>query len=63
MNFIKLAIFKKKYIFELLKNMKTRWISMLNMLKCVMDEYKGLIMKMYFHYEKIHENLELLCDS
>jgi hypothetical protein len=35
---------------------------MLNMLKCVMDEYKGLIMKMHFHCKKIHENLELLCD-
>jgi len=33
---------------KLLRNVKTWWISMLSMLKCVMVDYKALIVKMHF---------------
>jgi hypothetical protein len=48
-----------------LKNVKTYWVSMLNPLKCVMAEYKSLIMKMHSNQDKnkyVCDNLELLCD-
>lgn len=48
----------------LLRNVKTCWISMLGPLKCVLAQYKPLVVNMH-NYEKnkfAHENFELLCD-
>ncbi len=50
---------------KLLRNVKTQWISMLSMLKCVMVDYKALIVKMHFNHDKTKyasTNFELLCD-
>lgn len=33
---------------KILQNVKSRWISMLNSLKCVLTEYCTLLVKMYF---------------
>ncbi len=37
---------------KLLRNVKMRWISMLNPLKCIMSKYKSLIMKMHLDSSK-----------
>jgi hypothetical protein len=50
---------------KLLRNVKTRWLSMLSPLKHVMVEYKSLIVKMHFDLNKnkfAYDNLELLCN-
>ncbi len=50
---------------KLLKNVKTQWISMLSKLKCVMVDYKALIVRMHFNRDKTKfasTNFELLCD-
>jgi hypothetical protein len=48
-----------------LRNVKTHWISVLSMLKCVMVDYKALIVRMHFNRDKTKfasTNFELLCD-
>ncbi len=66
--FMEFYKFKKKLqmkSFKLLRNVKTRWLSMLSPLKHVMVEYKSLIVKMHFDLNKRKsacDNLELLCD-
>jgi hypothetical protein len=50
---------------KLLQNIKTCWISMLNPLKCVLGEYKSLVVKMQIdalENKPVRENLDLLCD-
>jgi hypothetical protein len=44
---------------------KTHWISMLNLLKCLLARYKSLVVKMHSNCVKSiydHDNFELLCD-
>jgi hypothetical protein len=50
---------------KLLRNVKTHWVSMLNLLKCVLAQCKYLVVKMHSDCEKnksTHDNFELLCD-
>jgi hypothetical protein len=50
---------------KLLRNVKTHWISMLSLLKCVLARYKSLVVKMHYDCVKskyVHDNFELLCD-
>jgi hypothetical protein len=50
---------------KLLKNIKTRWISMLSLCKIIFAEYKFLVVKMVEdsdHIENAKNNYELLCD-
>jgi hypothetical protein len=50
---------------KLLWNLKTCWILMLSPLKCVLGEYKSLVVKMHIDAPKnklARENLDLLCD-
>jgi hypothetical protein len=50
---------------KLLHNIKTCWISMLRPLKCVLGEYKSLIVKMHMDMPKnklVIESLDMLCN-
>jgi uncharacterized membrane protein len=50
---------------KILKNVKTRWISMLSFVQCVMAEYKTLLVKMALDAptnDKAKKNFDLLCD-
>ncbi len=50
---------------KLLRNVNTQWISMLSLLKCVLAQYKSLVVKMHYDCVKskyVHDNFELLCD-
>jgi hypothetical protein len=49
---------------KLLRNIKTCWISMLSPLKCVLGEYKSLIVKMHMDMPKkkvVIKSLDMLC--
>jgi len=65
LKFTKLAKKLENKRLYLLRNVKACWISMLGPLKCVLAQYKSLVVKMHSNYEKnksIHDNFELLCD-
>jgi len=47
LEFVKLAQTLATRGQKLLQNVKTRWINMLNLLKCVMSKYKSLIVKIH----------------
>jgi hypothetical protein len=50
---------------KILKNVKTCWISMLNLIQCVMVEYKTLLVKMTFDAptnDKAQTNFDLFYD-
>jgi hypothetical protein len=64
LKFTKLAKTLETKRLYLLKNVKTCWISMLGPLKCVLAQYKSLVVNMHSNYEKsksTHDNFELLC--
>jgi hypothetical protein len=65
LKFTKLAKKLETKRLYLLRNVKTYWISMLGPLKCVLAQYKSLVVKMHSNYEKsksAHDNFELLCE-
>jgi hypothetical protein len=50
---------------KLLWNIKTRWVSLLNPLKCVLGKYKSRVVKMHTNAPKnkpTWDSLDLLCD-
>jgi hypothetical protein len=65
LKFIKLTKTLETKTVYLLRNVKTCWITMLGPLKCVLVQYKSLVVNMHSKYEKsksTHNNFELLCD-
>jgi hypothetical protein len=65
LEFTKLAKTLEIKGFKLFKNVKTHWISMLSPLKCILAQYKSLVVKMHYDCEKnkfARDNFELLCD-
>ncbi len=65
LEFSKLAEIMETQSNKVLKNVKTRWILMLEPTKRVMSEYRTLVVKMAFdstnnNFAKV--NFELLCD-
>jgi hypothetical protein len=65
LEFTKLAEIVETRGLKILGNVRTCWISMLEPLKCVLSEYKTLIVKMSkiaIEERKIAHNLMLLCD-
>jgi hypothetical protein len=65
LKFVNLAKTLETKALKLLRNIKTCWISMLSLLKCVLGEYKSLVVKMHIDALKIklvRDNVDILCD-
>jgi hypothetical protein len=63
LEFVALANILETKCLKLLDNIKTYWISMLNLLKWLLEKYKSLIVKMYMDVPKskpMLDNLNLL---
>ncbi len=62
---MKISKFLEKKALNFLCNVKTHWISMLFLMKCILAKYKSMVMNIFYEHASnttTKGNLDLLCD-